>query len=290
LRLARREETAERDSDADRGICRRRVWMANGAAATHAMDILELLGRHAAPMPAAAISEAVGLPRSSTYHLLGLLCERGYVLHLPEERRYGLGVAAFELGSAYTRQEPLRWVARTVLTELVEETGQNGHFAVLHDRDVLYVIEERVPGRPSLVTDVGVRLPAQLTASGLAMLAALRPRQLRVLFGSRRELVRRNGAGPQSLAELDRLLGDVRRTGFAQEHGYVTPGFASVAAAVLDHSGHPAAAVALTFREDEVDSRRLAALAERASASAALVAQRIHGRFGDRLAQADDGS
>ncbi|MEJ5186189.1 MAG: FAD-dependent oxidoreductase, partial [Candidatus Geothermincolales bacterium] len=37
------------------------------------------------------------------------------VVHLPEERRYGLGVAAFELGSAYTRHAPLQRLARPVL-------------------------------------------------------------------------------------------------------------------------------------------------------------------------------
>ena len=51
--------------------------------------------------------------------------------------------------------------------------GQSAHLAVLHGRDVLYVLEERAPGRPPLVTDVGVRLPAHLTASGRAILAAL---------------------------------------------------------------------------------------------------------------------
>ena len=60
-----------------------------------------------------------------------------------------------------------------MLSRLVADTTHNGHFAVLDGRDTLYLIEERAPGRPSLVTEVGVRLPAPLTASGLAMLAAL---------------------------------------------------------------------------------------------------------------------
>ena len=51
--------------------------------------------------------------------------------------------------------------------------GHSAHLAMLHGRDVLYVLEERAPGRPPLVTDVGVRLPAHLTASGRAILAAL---------------------------------------------------------------------------------------------------------------------
>ena len=55
-------------------------------------------------------------------------------------------------------------------------SARAGHLAVLHGRDVLYLVEERAPRRPSLVTDVGVRLPAHLTATGRAMLAALPPR------------------------------------------------------------------------------------------------------------------
>ena len=252
--------------------------MANAPAAAQALSLLKLLGSHAAPMPAAAIARDLGLPRSTVYHLLGVLREQGFVVHLPEQRRYGLGVAAFELGSAYARQEPLRWIAGTVLGRLVDATTHNGHLAVLHGRDVLYVIEERASGRPSLVTDVGVRLPAPLTASGLAMLAALPPVQLRALFPSRAAFVQRNGVGPMSLTALRRGLSRVRAAGYAEEDGSVTPGFASVAVAVLDHAGHPAASVALTFPAAEVDNRERAELAARVAHAAAQVAQRIRGR------------
>jgi DNA-binding IclR family transcriptional regulator len=243
-------------------------------AARHALQVLRLLARHAAPLPADAIARDVGLPRSSTYHLLRVLRDEGFVVHLPEQRRYGLGVAAFELGSAYERQESLRWIAQTVLTRLVAATAHNAHLAVLHGRDVLYVIEERTPGRPPLITDVGVRLPAHLTASGLAMLASLPPQQLNALFPSRRFLVRRHDAGPASLTQLRALLAAARRAGYAEEDGFVTPGFASVATAVLDHVGHPVAAVAVTFPAGEGDPGTLATHVRRA---AAQVSQRIRG-------------
>src|SRR6201747_1323933 len=110
------------------------------------------------------------------------MIEEGFVVHLPEEHRYGLGVAAFEVGSGYARQEPLQRIARRPLATLADRVGQSAHLAVLHGRDVLYVVEERAPGRPPLVTDVGVRLPAQLTASGRAILAALPAAQIRALF------------------------------------------------------------------------------------------------------------
>lgn len=253
-------------------------------AAQQALAVLRHLARQAGPIPAAAIARDLGLPRSTTYHLLAVLTEEGFVVHLPEERTYGLGVASFELGSAYSRQAPLARLSRPVLARLVDRVGQNAHLAVLHGRDVLYVVEERAPGRPLLVSDVGVRLPAHLTASGRAILAELPPAQVRALFPDRSAFADRTGIGPSRLSELREVLTGVRRRGFAVEDGEVTAGFSSVAAAVLDHSGHPVAGVAVTFAADDVPSderERLAGRERLASAvrdSADELTRRLSGR------------
>lgn len=209
--------------------------------------MLRFLAAQADPVTLTAIATAVDLPRSTAYHLLAVMVEEGFVVHLGDERRYGLGVAAFEVGSGYTRQAPLQRIARLPLAALVDEVGHSAHLAVLHGRDVLYVLEERARGRPPLVTDVGVRLPAHLTASGRAILAALGTSQVRALFPDRSAFVDRHGAGPSSPGALRALLAETRQRGYALEDGEVTPGFASVAAVVRDHTGHPAAGVAVTY-------------------------------------------
>ncbi|GAA1934956.1 IclR family transcriptional regulator [Nocardioides marmoribigeumensis] len=216
-------------------------------AATRALRVLRFLAGQPTPVPLERISHAVGIPRSSAYHLLAAMAEEGFVVHLAEERRYGLGVAAFEVATGYARQEPLARLARRPLAALVDRTGESAHLAVMHGRDVLYVLEERAPGRPPLVTDVGVRLPAHLTASGRAMLAALPAAQVRALYPDRTAFVQRHGNGPASPSALRAVLTETRQRGWAVEDGEVTPGLASVAAAVLDHNGHPVAGVALTF-------------------------------------------
>lgn len=249
--------------------------MANAPAAGHALDVLTFLARHATPQPAAAVARELGLPRSSTYHLLAALVERGFVVHLPEERRYGLGVAAFELGSAYTRHAPLQRLARPVLTRLADATGHNAHLGVLHGRDVVYVVEERVAGRPSLVSDVGVRLPASLTATGLAILAALPAAQVRALFPGADAFVRRTDAGPTSPSTLRPLLTQTRTRGYAVEQGYVTPGLDSVAAPVTDHTGHPAAAVALTVPTEELSDDLRESLAGAVRRAADEISRRL---------------
>jgi DNA-binding IclR family transcriptional regulator len=246
-------------------------------AARQALAVLQALARAPGPAPAGALARDLGLPRSTVYGLLTELCAAGFVVHLPEERRYGLGVSAFEIGSAYMRQEPLARLARPVLARLVDVVGQSAHLAVLHGREVLYVVEERAPGRPRLVTDVGVRLPAQLTASGRVVLAGLSAAQLRALFPDQSAFVERNGSGPRSPAELRRLLARVRATGYASEDGEITPGLASVAAAVHDHTGRPVAGAAVTFPVDEVDDAGRRHLARRVSAAAGELTRRIGG-------------
>ena len=250
-------------------------------AATRALAILRALAKAPGPLPAGALARELGLPRSTVYHLLTAMIEQGFVTHLPEERRYGLGVAAFEIGSAYSRQEPLQRLSRLVLSRLVDAVGHTAHLGVLHGREVLYLIEERAPGRPPLVTDVGVRLPSELTASGRAMLAALPEAQVRALFPGRAAFTVRapaaepGNAPPASLPELRRLLTAVRRTGYAVETDEVTPGFSSVAVAVLDHNGHPVAAVAVTYPGGTVADREK--LVSSVQAAAGALERRLHG-------------
>ncbi len=230
-------------------------------AADHVLRILAVLAKHPEPIPAAAVASALGLPRSTAYRLLGVLVEHGYLAYLPEERRYGLGVASYELGSAYQRQAPLTRLARPLIRHLVDRTRHNAHLTVLEGRDVVYLIEERAAGRPVLITDVGVRLPALDTASGLALLARLPAAQVRALF-------------PSSVA-VRRTLTDVRNRGYATEDGTITPGLASVAQSVVDHTGHPTAAIAVTYASADVDARERDRLVAAVTASADQLSHRL---------------
>lgn len=235
-------------------------------AATRTLRVLRFLAGQADPVPLDRIMRACDLPRSTAYHLLNTMIDEGFVVHLPDEHRYGLGVAAFEVGTGFSRQEPLARLSRTRLAALVDEVAHSAHLAVLHGRDVLYVLEERAPGRPPLVTDVGVRLPAHLTASGRAILGALPASQVRALYPDRDAFADRHGTGPRTPSALRAVLSETRQRGWATEDGEVTPGFSSVAAPVLDHNGHPVAGLAVTFPTGEEPPGLAAAVVSAASA------------------------
>ncbi|NKX55004.1 IclR family transcriptional regulator [Arthrobacter mobilis] len=247
-------------------------------AAESTLRILRFMASRRGPVSATAIATALGLPRSSVYHLLAVMQENGFVLHLPQERVYGLGIAAFELSSAYSRQEPLARLGRPLLAGLVDRVGESAHLAVLHGRDVLYLVEERAKNRPSLVTDVGVRLPAHLTASGRAILAALPASQLRALFPDKSAfIVRQPDPAITGYAQLKSHLEQVRQRGYATEEGDVTAGFGSLAVAALDHVGWPAASVAVTFLSHRVGAEQREALLAELRSVAAEVSHRIYG-------------
>jgi len=252
--------------------------MSQVPAATRTLRVLRFLASQPEPAPLDRISRACDLPRSTAYHLINAMIAEGFVVHLEDERRYGLGVAAFEVGSGFARQEPLQRIARRPLASLVDHTGYGGHLAVLHGRDVLYVLEERAPGRPPLVTDVGVRLPAHLTASGRAILMALPSGQVRALYPDKAAFVDRLGTGPASLSGLRAVLAEARQRGHAVEDGEVSDGMASVAAPVLDHNGHPVAGVAVTFPQDATEQTTTPeATASAVRATALLLSRRLGG-------------
>ncbi|WP_026123655.1 IclR family transcriptional regulator [Nocardiopsis chromatogenes] len=250
--------------------------MSHVPAATRALRMLRHLAGRSGPVSASALASELGLPRSSAYQLLEALAEEGFVVHLPEEQRWGLGVAAFEIGSAYLRHDPLERLARPLLSRLCEETGATAHLGILHGRDTLYLLKEQPPHAPTLITGVGVRLPAHLTASGRALLAHLPRAQVRALYPGAESFVDRTGRGPAAPGALRETLAAERRQGYSLEEGQVTDGFSSVAAAAFDHNAAPAAAISLTVPSERPVTPT--ALASRARDAAAELTRRLGGR------------
>ena len=255
--------------------------MSNVPAATRALVLLRALATSPGPVTATGLARDLGLPRSSTYHLLAAMESEGFVVHYPEEERWGLGVAAFEIGTAYLRQDPVERLARPLLAGLARRAGEVApcvaHVGVLHGRETLYLALEESPRRhTSVVADVGVRLPASLTASGRAMLAALSPAQVRALFPHRDSFVDRTGRGPTTARALTALLRAEAARGWAEEDGFISEGLASVAVAAVDRTRHPVASLGLTFRAEDAGASRRAQLAELARASARELSRRVH--------------
>jgi DNA-binding IclR family transcriptional regulator len=237
-------------------------------SATRVLDVLETLASNAQPTPTMAIARECGIPKSSAHHLLNVLRERNYVVYYEREHAWGLGVKSFEVGSTYLRRTPLQRLGRPVLEEVCVEIEETCHLAILHGADVLYLDKEQPAGHgPSLVTDIGVRLPAHLTAVGWAILSRLSEAQVRAVFGSS-PMVNRTGAGPVDLDSLLADLGATRQRGYAFDDQMVTPGICCLAAPVFSHESLPVAAIGISYLAAKSDDLLVSGYAKVVSGAA----------------------
>lgn len=256
-------------------------------AAKSMLEIMLLLSEQRGPIAAKYIAGQLELPRSSVYHLLRVGSDLGFILHYPEEKKYGLGPSVSQLSSAYARTEPIVRLATPLLPTMVDEVRENGHLSTLYGHDVVYLLAERAAGKRSLVSTVGVRLLAHNTASGRAMLAQLTAEQLKAIYSKSGSLFPTKNKstvpeqGPESvpqftnLYDLTRALEDVRQLGYAEERSEVTSGLSSVSAPVRDREGWPVAAMTLTYSQISATKEKKQRLISTVLRYASLLEKRI---------------
>jgi DNA-binding IclR family transcriptional regulator len=171
-----------------------------------------------------------------------------FVTYYATQRAWGLGTAAFELGSAYLRTEPLARLGTPVLAALAAQTGETAHLGILRGADVMILRRKRPAGQEgSFVTEEGVRVPAHLTSLGRAMLMELSDSQFRALYRTEALLSRRTGRGPVLVTDLRKELSESRGRGYAVDDGLLSPGTTCIGAPVFSHENQPLAAVSITF-------------------------------------------
>ena len=205
--------------------------MPNAPAAGQALAVLQLLARHAEPVPAAAIARDLGPARARRLPpARGAAPTRASSPTCPRSAATAWAWPPSSSGSAYPRQEPLQRIARPVLARLVDATdAQRPPRRAARPRRALRHRGAR--GRPAAAGHRRRRPAAgppdrqrpgdaRRAAAGAGPGALSRPAP-----PSCSATASGPGRCPRCASELTR----VRRDGYAHEDGSVTPGFASVA-------------------------------------------------------------
>jgi IclR family transcriptional regulator, blcABC operon repressor len=208
--------------------------------------ILEALAAGPPTATLAALSRRLDAPRSSTLAICNSLLEAGLLLR-DADGAYRLGPQVLELGRAYLGQTDLLSEFRRVAGESGLLPEQTLVCSVLRGRDVVYV--GRRPGASPLgVTyEIGLRLPAHCTASGLAMLSTLGEAELDGLYRDAGQLEQLTPHSISTPAELRRRLSAVRERGYAVDDGETAPAMICLGATVLDDTGAAVGAVAVSM-------------------------------------------
>ncbi|NHN88486.1 IclR family transcriptional regulator [Acetobacter conturbans] len=149
-------------------------------ALRRAVKILDLVSSQDTPLNAASIARMLDLPRSSAHGLVGVMTELGLL-----EATGGAG-SGFRLGARLLdwaiqvspRQDLLN-AFHQVVGEHPELSAYTVSLSTLDGEDVVYVASRDNEKGFGVHYNVGLRLPAMYTATGMAQLGAMEPAVLR---------------------------------------------------------------------------------------------------------------
>jgi IclR family transcriptional regulator, KDG regulon repressor len=244
-------------------------------AVARALDVLELL-RSQGALGAPEITAALGLPRTTTHELIKTLQARGYLAPTGgNSARYQLGLRLFELGCAYEARLDLVQVARKSAALAGEKTGETIHVAVLEWTEVIYIVRIESTHAVQMVSAIGGRLPAHLTAGGKAMLACQPPEVIDELYPVGREL---EVMTPTSIASTDALraaLPAIRAEGLAWDACESNFDVFCVAAPIRDRGGSAVAAISISVPSYRWNDDRAAELGRLVRSCAADVSLQL---------------
>jgi DNA-binding IclR family transcriptional regulator len=210
-----------------------------------AFAILEEVARHRDGIALAELCKSVGLHSSTTFHLVKTMVQLGYASQHTESKKYKIGRKVFSLAAAALDENDLVTRATPVLELLTSRTDESSHFAIRSGDEVVVVAKTDGTGMFQLVDRAGVVRPANATALGKVLLAALTPAQLE-RYLEKHELQRFTS---KTIVERDVLVAEleqVRRNGIAFDDGEYDPEVRCVAVPVYDFLGRVAGAIGIS--------------------------------------------
>ncbi len=207
-----------------------------------AFRVLEAFDGANRSLSLAQICANVGLDKSAAQRFTHTLNRLGYLQKDPVTKRFELSLRSLEMARHFITANPLVNRAMPYLLHLSRETEETVNLTLPDGPDIVFAA--RFMSRHMLNTDVvvGTRMPAFCTAPGRAILSRVPPEEARSLL----ERSRLQAFTPQTVHTVDALaaqLETARRLGYATAWEEFFPGDLSVAAAVLDQTGRPVAAV-----------------------------------------------
>jgi DNA-binding IclR family transcriptional regulator len=237
-----------------------------------AAAMLRLLARGSGQYGLAEISASLGLPKGTAHGILRTLQRVEFVEQDRETGRYKLGAALLHLGTSYLDANELRSRSLNWADALAARSGQEVRIGVHHDGAVLVVHHVFRPDDTMQTLGVGAMLPLHATAFGKVLLAydasLTRDRELT-------SLTRRTIVSPQA---LERVLAQVRASGWASEAEECMPGEASIAAPIRAFGGLVVGAIGVSGAVDRIcdsTSRPKPALVSQVASAAEAVSRAL---------------
>ncbi len=234
-------------------------------AVMRALDIIEYIAQRQEASFTEIFTD-LGLPKSTTYQILGTLADRGYVRHSGGSTKFSLGLRLFELGSQAVTRLDIRTEGTPVLQELVDDINETAHLGILDGIEGVYLAKVEGTSPVRLYSWEGKRLHLHCTAMGKVLLAFQEPAAQADLL-DRITLVK---STEHTITDRDKLvehLKMVRERGWALDDQENEAHIRCLAAPVHAIGGGVAAAISISGLASQFDGEYLLELSEKVRAA-----------------------
>ena len=227
-----------------------------------AFCLLEMMAIQKEEIGISEISEITGIGKGTTHRFLSTLKETKFIQQNPENKKYSLGIKAFEIGKAVQLGKIYKNIMMPHLRKLLNKCGETVNAAILDHHDIIYVatLESRKFLRFHI--QEGARLPATCTALGKVLLSSLPERIIEAMFPSRESLKILTPNSINSLKKLKKSLLDVKKKGFAYDKEEAILGVQCIAAPVLDSKGNILFAISISGPSIRMTKERRSSIKE----------------------------
>jgi DNA-binding IclR family transcriptional regulator len=246
-------------------------------AVARAARLLDMLAEAREPLSLGTITTQLRLPKSTVHGLCATLVHAGLLTRF-ENGTYHLGLHVMDLAHAFLARTDLTVEFVNLWESLALLPEETIILSVLDGADVVYVACRNGTRPLGLNFRIGMRLPANCTASGKAILASLPPARVKALMSvaGLRTLTQKKTGGMKGLL---RQLAQARKRGYAVDDEETGEGMLCFGAPVFDSkSGEAVAGVAVSMLKTAANPRQR----ELAAQAVKQMAQALSKRLGAR--------
>ena len=190
------------------------------------ITILELVAANRAPSGAAEVAVKMGLPLSTVARLMRQLADEGLLHRSSRDGRFTLGPRLYALARAATSQLDIAELARPIMEELRDVTGETTSLHVLRGTQRVCIAEVQSHHELRRVVPAGLPQPLEGTATGEVLLAGSPAPE-------RQAAIDASGLSARERAALEERLERTRAEGYALADDWVD-GLTGISVAVRD--------------------------------------------------------
>ena len=207
--------------------------------------ILEILSKSLFPLKAANISRKAAISRTTTFRLLSVLTQLGYIHKNNISNTYIMGHKAFQFGETSDYLQSISETSREILEEISSQTNLITYLAMLEGSQIVHSDKiSNVNSDPSHRT-FRMRLDAHCCALGKVMLAYRPENEIAAVY-KRYNFYPHTNNTISNLNDLKKHLTKIRSVGYSLNYGEAFDNTYGIGVAILDNDKRSFAGISLS--------------------------------------------